>query len=93
MTGITRAPFAKPNSHTDDLESAKLLTGGMRTVRSGLAMVLEQARQLSAAGLIAEEEVRRLEDLAGQFEDLLFEYHNGLFLADLVSLLEDLRRR
>lgn len=93
MTEELKALFGKPKSYPDELDSAKLLTGGLRTVRSGLSMVLEQARQLSAAGLIADEEVRRLECLAGQFDDLLFEYYNGLFMADLGRLLEDLRRR
>jgi hypothetical protein len=76
----------------DELVSATLLAGGLRTIRCSLHMVLEQARYLQALGLIAENEVEYLDGLAAQFEKLMQDFHRGVFLGDLQSLLADLRK-
>lgn len=76
----------------DELVSATLLSGGLRTIRCSLVMVLEQARYLQSLGLVAEKEVGRLDGLAVQFEDLMQDFHRGEFLGDLQRLLADLRK-
>lgn len=90
MTKEREVGTVKPGG--DELVSATLLSGGLRTIRCSLVMVLEQARYLQSLGLVAEKEVGRLDGLAVQFEDLMQDFHRGEFLGDLQRLLADLRK-
>ncbi len=92
MSDNREAGNPRPGDNRDELVSATLLCGGLRTIRCSLNMVLEQARCLQAAGRVDEAEVVRLEALAAQFESLLREFHRGAFLGELHRMLEDLRK-
>lgn len=66
---------------------ARIVVGGLSTVKRTLSLIEEQAKQLEALDLVDAAEVERLHDLAAQATDLITHYREGRFLDRLKILV------
>ncbi len=71
---------------------ARIVVGGLSTVKRTLSLIEEQAKQLEALDLVDAGEVERLRDLAARATDLITHYRQGRFLGRLKILVDQGRK-
>ncbi|MEJ2076479.1 MAG: hypothetical protein P8020_05865 [Acidobacteriota bacterium] len=67
---------------------ARIVVGGLGTLKRTLSLIAEQVEQLEKLDLIDASESVRLRDLATQVTDLVTHYREGRFLSNLKSLID-----
>jgi hypothetical protein len=67
---------------------ARIVVGGLSTIRRTFSLIEEQAEQLEKLDLVDESEMARLRELAAKATDLVTHYREGRFLNLLKSLID-----
>lgn len=70
---------------------ARIVVGGLSTLKRTLSLIEEQASQLEKLDLVDASELTRLRDLAAQATDLVTHYREGRFLNHLKALVDQTR--